>query len=468
MDNSKLKGKDLDKINYITDKARSLAIGLMKKYFKHISKQEKLVILEKVKSDPEAYLENNVLSQLAAEFVVRKDIPTGINYELKPVPGDFHIYGKQFITGDTIRQMETAMRLPIAARGALMPDAHSGYGLPIGGVLAVENAVIPYGVGLDIGCRMSLSIYDIPTDFLKHHQHKIKTALQEQTHFGIGKKQDTYEDHEVLDRREFYEIETLRNLHGKAKSQIGTSGSGNHFVEVGIVQLGDNNATGIPGGAYIGILAHSGSRGFGAAVAKHYTGIALEKCWLPKGAKHLAWLDLDSEAGQEYWIAMNLAGDYARACHDVIHRKMGKALGIKQIARIENHHNFAWKEKQADGTELIVHRKGATPAQKHELGIIPANMCDPGYIVSGKGNELALNSASHGAGRKMSRKQAKASFTLSELKKKLRQLGITLIDGALDESPMAYKNMEDVMHSQRKLVNIEGKFFPKVVRMDKG
>jgi tRNA-splicing ligase RtcB len=147
---------------------------------------------------------------------------------------------------------------------------------------------------------------------------------------------------------------------------------------------------------------------------------------------------------------------------------MAKALGIKQVAKIENHHNFAWKEKQADGRNLIVHRKGATPAKKGQLGIIPANMCDPGYIVSGKGHDLGLNSASHGAGRKMSRKQAKASYTLSELKKKLRQLGITLIDGALDESPMAYKNIEDVMNSQTKLVNVEGKFFPKIVRMDKG
>ncbi len=468
MDNSKLKGKDLKKINYTADKARSLAIDLMNKNFKHISKAEKLLILEQVKCKPEDFLEDNVLSKLAAEFVVSKEAPTGKIYDLQPVPEDFHIYGKQFITENTIRQMETAMRLPIAAKGALMPDAHSGYGLPIGGVVATENAVIPYGVGLDIGCRMSLSIYDIPAGFLKHHQHKIKIALQEQTHFGIGTKQNTYEDHAVLDRREFMEIETLKKLHGKAKSQIGTSGSGNHFVEVGIVQLEDNNPTGVPAGEYIGILAHSGSRGFGAAIAKYYTGIALEKCWLPKGAKHLAWLDLDSEAGQEYWIAMNLAGDYARACHDVIHRKMAKALGIKQMAKIENHHNFAWKEKQADGRELIVHRKGATPAKKGQLGIIPANMCDPGYIVSGKGNDLALNSASHGAGRKMSRKQAKVSYTLSELRKQLRQLGITLIDGAVDESPLAYKNMEDVMNSQRNLVRIEGKFFPKIVRMDRG
>ncbi len=468
MDNSKIKGKDLNNLNYDSDKAKSLAIGIMKKHFKHSGKAEKLEILKDVKANPNDYLNHKFLSQLAKEFTVIPEEPTGKNFELKPMPEDYHIFGKQFITDDAVRQMETALRLPIAAKGALMPDAHSGYGLPIGGVLATENAVIPYGVGLDIGCRMSLTIYDIPAGFLDRQQFKVKTALQEQTHFGIGTKQKTHEEHEVLDRKEFYEIDILRKLHGKAKSQIGTSGSGNHFVEVGIVQLTDGNLTGVPAGEYIGILAHSGSRGFGAGVAKHYTGIALEKCWLPQGAKHLAWLDLNTQEGQEYWIAMNLAGDYAKACHDVIHRKMGKALGIKPLVKIENHHNFAWKEIQSDGRELIVHRKGATPAQEGVLGIIPANMCDPGYIVSGKGNDLALDSASHGAGRKMSRKSVKASYTVSELKKTLRQKGITLLGGALDESPMAYKNMEDVMNSQKSNVNIEGKFFPKIVRMDRG
>lgn len=468
MGNSNIKGKDLKKINYTSNKAKSLAIDIMSKYFKHSTKEEKLEILKNVLTTPEAFIDHLTLGKLAAEFIEIPETPSGIKYELRENPEDYKIYGKQFIKADTIRQMEMAMRLPIVVKGALMPDAHTGYGLPIGGVLAAENAVIPYGVGLDIGCRMSLSIYDVPAEFIKRDHYQMKTALHEQTHFGIGKMQNTYEEHEVLDRKEFAELEILRKFHGKAKGQIGTSGSGNHFVEIGIVELGTDNKFNMPAGNYVGVLAHSGSRGLGAGIANYYTNIALEKCWLPKGAKHLAWLDLDSQEGQEYWIAMNLAGDYAKACHDVIHRKMARALGLKPVTKVENHHNFAWKQTLKNGKEVIVHRKGATPAAKGQMGIIPANMCDPGYIVSGKGDSLSLESASHGSGRKMSRKLAKNSISGSEVKKRLKQLGITLIGGGIDEAPMAYKNPEDVMNSQIDLVDIEGKFYPKIVRMDRG
>jgi tRNA-splicing ligase RtcB (3'-phosphate/5'-hydroxy nucleic acid ligase) len=467
MGKSKLKGKDLRKINYKSDKARSLAIEIMSKHFKHLSKAEKLSILEKVLLQPEEYKSDVVLGRLAEEFMEVVEKTNGTSYKLKTTPQPYAVYGRKFIDQNTINQMDVAMRLPVAVNGALMPDAHVGYGLPIGGVIATENTVIPYGIGLDIGCRMSLSIYDIPDGFISRNSYQIKVALKEQTHFGIGKLQDTYEEHEVLERREFNEIGLLKQLHGKAKGQIGTSGSGNHFVEVGTVELADGNRFNLKEGNYVGVLAHSGSRGLGATIANYYTRVAIDTCWLPKGAQHLAWLDLDSEAGQEYWMAMNLAGDYAKACHDVIHRKMAKTLGIKPVATVENHHNFAWKEVQENGQELIVHRKGATPAQTGQMGIIPATMTDPGYIVSGKGKSDALYSASHGAGRKMSRKKARESITGSEMKKKLKQLGITLIGGGVDEAPMAYKSLEDVMKSQQDLVKVEGKFTPKIVRMDK-
>ena len=467
MGKSKLKGKDLRKINYKSDKSRSLAIEIMSKHFKHLSKAEKLNILENVLSDPESFKSDEVLGRLAEEFMEVVEKPNGTSYKLKTDPEHYAVYGRKFIDQNTINQMDVAMQLPVAVKGALMPDAHVGYGLPIGGVIATENSVIPYGIGLDIGCRMSLSIYDIPDSFINRNSYQIKVALKEQTHFGIGKLQDTYEEHEILDRTEFGETELLRQLHGKAKGQIGTSGSGNHFVEAGTVELAEDNKFNLKKGNYVGVLAHSGSRGLGATIANYYTRVAIDTCWLPKGAQHMAWLDLDSEAGQEYWMAMNLAGDYASACHDVIHRKMGKVLGIEPVAKVENHHNFAWKEVQEDGQELIVHRKGATPARDGQLGIIPATMTDSGYIVSGKGESDALNSASHGAGRKMSRKKARESITGSEMKKKLKQLGITLIGGGVDEAPMAYKRLEDVMASQPDLVKVEGKFTPKIVRMDK-
>jgi tRNA-splicing ligase RtcB len=201
----------------------------------------------------------------------------------------------------------------------------------------------------------------------------------------------------------------------------------------------------LPKGQYLSLLSHSGSRGFGGNVANYYSKLAMQKTVLPKQAAHLAWLDLNTEEGQEYWIAMNLAGDYASANHHEIHNKIAKALGKKPLRMIENHHNFAWKEKLADGREVIVHRKGATPAGADELGIIPGSMSQPGYVIRGKANPESLSSASHGAGRVMSRTKAFTTTTRSQMNKILEDNGIQLIGGDLDESPMVYKNIEDVI-----------------------
>ena len=362
--------------------------------------------------------------------------------------------------------METAMRLPVAVGGALMPDAHHGYGLPIGGVLATENTVIPYGVGMDIGCRMCLSVYQLPEETIENRHDKLKDILLENTRFGVDEF-DRPMDDEVLHRQEFKEIPTLKKLREKARRQIGTSGSGNHFVEFGIVEVkGEDNPLGLTPGRWFALLSHSGSRGLGANIARHYTSLAKEKSKLPKEALHLAWLDLDSEEGQEYWRAMNLAGDYASANHHHIHRRISDALGEEVLARVENHHNFAWEEKLPDGREVIVHRKGATPAGKGTLGIIPGTMTAPGYIVMGKGEEHSLQSAAHGAGRRMSRRQAKSTINKKEVAKYLSEHGVALIGGGLDEAPFAYKDIEEVMQHQEKLVEVIGTFQPRIVRMD--
>src|SRR5213075_389984 len=197
----------------------------------------------------------------------------------------------------------------------------------------------------------------------------------------------------------------------------------------------------------------------------HYTKIAISKRHLPQEAKNLAWLSLDEEEGMEYWMAMNLAGDYASACHHIIHAKIAKQLGRKPLKMVENHHNFAWKEMW-DGREVIVHRKGATPAGKDVLGIIPGSMTADGFIVKGKGEEAAVNSASHGAGRKMSRTRAMASVTDKQFKDELKKFGVKLLGGGLDESPFAYKDIYEVMQSQKALVETVGRFTPKIVKMD--
>ncbi|MEO9531789.1 MAG: RtcB family protein [Crocinitomicaceae bacterium] len=467
MGKQKLKGKELRKIGFPSDKSKSIAINIMAQHYKHLSKTEILELLKEVLKEPYRFEKHEILGSLAELFIAKVVKNDFTIFKMNEAPKPFKCFGKKFIDQNTIHQMDLAMQLPITVKGSLMPDAHVGYGLPIGGVLATKNEVIPYAIGLDIGCRMAISILDMPVEFLQREKHAIKMALKEETHFGVTKKADRIIDHEVLERKEFGQTELLRTLRHKAIQQIGTSGSGNHFVEFGEVEILDGNQMGLAAGKYVGLVSHSGSRGLGATVANYYKEVAMDKCKLPKGAQHLAWLDLDSEAGQEYWIAMNLAGDYAKACHDVIHHKLIQRLKLKVLTKIENHHNFAWKEKQHDGEELIVHRKGATPAKIGELGFIPGSMTAPGFIVSGKGNPESLNSASHGAGRKYSRTKAKSMITGSQLRQELKKSQVTLIGGGLDEAPNAYKDITEVMKGQMELVNVEGKFIPRIVRMCK-
>lgn len=382
----------------------------------------------------------------------------------QPVHNSFAVFGGVGIDTVAMEQMEAAMRLPVTVAGALMPDAHPGYGLPIGGVLATLNAVIPYGVGVDIGCRMCLSAFPLGEDYLQKNRGKLHQILNDNTRFG----RQTFKkpmDHEVLEHPAFREIPVLRNLKDKAAEQIGTSGSGNHFVEFGILELPGPNEWKLPAGRYLAVLSHSGSRGLGAEIARHYTKVAKDLRGLKGEAANLAWLDLDSEEGQEYWIAMNLAGDYASANHHQIHERIRRDLGEEPLLRVENHHNFAWKENLPDGTEVIVHRKGATPAGKGVLGVIPGSMTSPGFVVKGLGNSQSLESAAHGAGRQMSRSAAKKSITPAMIKEVLKQHGVDLIGGGTDEAPMAYKDIRKVMEYQRGLVEIVGVFTPKIVKM---
>ncbi|MCA9915296.1 MAG: RtcB family protein, partial [Anaerolineae bacterium] len=369
--------------------------------------------------------------------------------------------------------MDNAMRLPITVAGALMPDAHVGYGLPIGGVLATEGAVIPYAVGVDIACRMRMSIFPESSILLGQQPGRFEKALTEQTRFGAGSNFDPYNrsEHEVMDDVTWNETPQLRSLKDKGYAQLGTSGSGNHFVEWGeFVLAQDDDALGLKKGKYLALLSHSGSRGVGYSIANYYSDIARHMHYLEKEVQHLGWLPLESEIGQEYWLSMELAGRYAAANHAVIHQRVAKAAGIKPAATVENHHNFAWKETYVDedGLEydVVVHRKGATPAGAGVMGIIPGSMGDAGYVVRGRGVMSSINSASHGAGRTMSRSQARKSITASQQKTYLQERGIKLIGGDLVEAPQAYKNIEEVIAAQGDLVDIVGKFTPRIVRMD--
>lgn len=362
-------------------------------------------------------------------------------------------------------QMRNACQLPMARGAALMPDAHLGYGLPIGGVLALENALVPYAVGVDIACRMKLSVLDWPVSMLEQRKEDFKNALIKGTVFGVGGRHQKRMDHDVMDQ-DWSVCRTTRENHVKAWSQLGTSGSGNHFVEFGTLTISDPaNDLGLEPGEYVALLSHSGSRGTGASVCNTYSRLARQS--IPKKFEFvgdLAWLDMSSEPGQEYWAAMNLMGDYAAANHDVIHKNVVRILGGEILQGVENHHNFAWKEIH-QGRELYVHRKGATPAGEGILGVIPGSMGTPAFVVRGKGNAASLESASHGAGRLMSRTKAKETFNYHATRRELAAQGITVLSAGADEVPGVYKDIHQVMAEQADLVSIVARFDPKIVKM---
>ena len=415
--------------------------------------------LAMIVADPAAHLNDPLRGALAKSLLKGRAAPRA-----KPVPW------KQWGTNldpNSIEQIENACRLPVSVRAALMPDAHVGYGLPIGGVLATDNAVIPYAVGVDIACRMKLTVLDLAVKDLARRQDWLRAAIEGETRFGMGAHFKERREHEVMDRD--WSVSPVTKSHrDKAWSQLGTSGSGNHFVEFGTFTA-RARIHGLEPGEYVALLSHSGSRGTGAAVCAHYSKLAKQRHpELPRELANLAWLELDTEAGREYWQAMNLMGEYAAANHACIHRHIARHLGVDVLLDLENHHNFAWQETHLiDGQkrEVIVHRKGATPAGPGVLGIIPGSMATPGFVVRGRGNAESLNSASHGAGRVMSRTQATKTFNWKDANRFLKERGVTLISAGLDEVPMVYKDILEVMAAQADLVEIIGEFNPKLVKM---
>ncbi|MFN8371742.1 MAG: RtcB family protein [Anaerolineae bacterium] len=395
---------------------------------------------------------------------------------LRSTPLPYKVWGADQIDEGSRTQMDAAMRLPVSVAGALMPDAHVGYGLPIGGVLAVEDAVIPYAVGVDIACRVRVTIFDISPIVLNQKVAQFKKALETETNFGAGGKWAAHQrpDHEVLDDPDWKATPLLRQLQNKAYEQLGTSGSGNHFVDWCEITLEkDSPDLELKAGKYLGVMSHSGSRGVGFQIADHYSKLAQQMHPnLDKSVRHLAWLPMTWAEGQEYWLAMNLAGRFAHANHETIHYKLAKAVGLKPVAVIENHHNFAWSETipapagfGSPERTVYVHRKGATPAGQGVLGVIPGSMGDAGYLVRGKGVAESLNSAAHGAGRQMSRTQAKQKITRTERDRYLKERGVTLIGAGMDEAPQAYKPIDKVIAAQSDLVDIIAKIKPVIVKM---
>lgn len=409
-------------------------------------------------AEPESFSADTHLAALSKDLIEDRDF-------VRPEPVDYQTWGNAGIDPNAHAQMEQACSMPNAFAGALMADAHLGYGLPIGGVLALKDAICPYAVGVDIACRMKMTVYDLHPSKFGDHENTFRDALENGTVFGVGQGAKRKAQHDVMDE-DWTVTRITRENKDKAWKQLGTSGSGNHFVEWGYLYLDDDDdELGLKAGEYLSLLSHSGSRGTGASVCSTYSDMA--RAVLPpkfEDLGRLAWLEMDTQEGKDYWNGMNLMGRYAAANHNVIHRNVSKLAGLEPIAMVENHHNFAWLENHR-GEDVYVHRKGATPAGKGVLGVIPGSMADPAYIVRGLGNEDSLSSASHGAGRQMSRKKAKDTYNFKAARNDLAKKGIEILSAGADEVPGVYKNINEVMDAQQNLVEKVARFEPRMVKM---
>jgi len=363
------------------------------------------------------------------------------------------------IEDGALEQAKNLANLPFVHRHiALMPDSHQGKGMPIGGVIATTGVVIPNAVGVDIGCGMCAC----RTNLKKLTKNDTKLIMGK-----IRKRVPVGFDHHEQDMswKGFHDapdVPIVQQQLKSARKQLGTLGGGNHFIEI---QKGDDG--------YVWVMIHSGSRNFGYQIARTYNNIAQKLCerWhsnIPKfkGDDGLAFLPIEIKEAKEYMEAMNFALDFAKANRfrmlefikesfiDVVRCTFGGTINI--------HHNYATWEHHF-GRNVIVHRKGATSAKKGQSGIIPGSQGAKSYIVKGLGNPDSFNSCSHGAGRVLSRTQAKKQLNLNEEIAKLDALGVVHsirnIDD-LDEASGAYKDISVVMKNQADLVDIDVELRP--------
>lgn len=356
-------------------------------------------------------------------------------------------------------QAKNLANLPIAYKHiAIMPDSHQGYGMPIGGVLATENAIIPNAVGVDIGCGMC-SLKSDKTEISQEDLKEIMSLARDRIPVGFNHHDDKQDKNWMPELNDNLPISEQE--YESAHYQVGTLGGGNHFIEI---QKGSDG--------YIWIMIHSGSRNIGYTVAGHYNKKAksLLKNMNADVPKDLAWFPNDSEEFHLYYNEMEFCIEFALANRKLMMERMKESftdiLGSVEFSDFINKpHNFAARENHF-GKSLIVHRKGATRARKGELGMIPGSQGAPSYIVRGKGNEDSFESCAHGAGRVMSRTQAKKTLSIQEETKKLKELGVIHAvrhKSDLDEAPGSYKDIRNVMNLQQDLIDIEIELQPLAV-----
>ena len=350
-----------------------------------------------------------------------------------------------------LKQARNIANLPFAFNHiAIMPDTHQGYGMPIGAILATQGVIVPNAVGVDIGCGMC-SLRTNLTDIRKSDLKEIMSIIRKTVPVGFTHHEQRQD--EALMPVKKGDLPIVTQEYESALYQIGTLGGGNHFIEI---QKGSDG--------YIWIMIHSGSRNIGFTVANHYNNIAkdINRSLGEKVGKDLAFIPEDSEYYDLYWNEMNYCIDFALANRKLMMARVKSAfeevrLGIKFTDFINKPHNFASREEHF-GAQVIVHRKGATRARKDEWGMIPGSQGTRSFLVKGKGNPKSFESCSHGAGRLMSRAQARKTLDLKSERKMLTDQGILHAlrhRRDLDEAPSSYKDIDEVMANQKSLVEVQ-------------
>lgn len=344
------------------------------------------------------------------------------------------IYGKENIEEGALDQFYEALDQPHTVKAALMPDAHQGYTLPIGCAIATEGYIFPSYVGYDIGCGMSAMKFDWSAWGLIHSQNLYDRIKQR---IPVGFK---YNDRDQQIRPLLEEMPATDELKSRfldnGLRQAGTLGGGNHFIELGYDE--DD---------YLWVVIHSGSRGLGHKTAGRYMRMASPDGKCREG--HYG-LDVTSKEGMDYIKDMNFCLEFAYENRFVMMKKIRSILGDPPVlTTINRHHNHA---ELVDG--LWIHRKGATHADEGLMGVIPGNMRDGSFVVRGKGNSDSLSSSSHGAGRVLGRKKAKKTLDIKEFSDTMDGIIANVSEDTLDESPMAYKDIFEVMELQKDLVDV--------------
>ena len=389
------------------------------------------------------------------------------------------IFGKH--ERETVAQLEDVASR--ATRAALMADGHVGYVMPIGGVAAYHEQVSVVGVGFDIACgnaaiRTDLRLSD--SSDLAHRAGELADVVQDEISFGIGRKNradDAPVDHPLFEAAAWGALprHARDGLRDKARKQLGTVGSGNHYVDV-FVDESD--------AIWVGV--HFGSRGLGHTIASGFLAISQGEKWGTRVPERETLLSLDKPVGQDYWALMTLAGEYAYAGREWVARKVVALLGGRELELVHNHHNFAWREEH-DGETVVVVRKGATPAFPGQKGFVGGSMGDDAVIVQGARSEndklaelqrSALFSTVHGAGRVMSRSAAAGKINRRTgkvikpgvisprmMETWVSEKGVVLRGGGLDESPHVYRRLPDVLAAQKGTIEVLHTLRPLIVVM---